>query len=104
MRLFHVSEEPDIECFEPRLPSHRDLDLSIGLVWAISEDKLSNFLTPRNCLRVGYHVNARTSDADRQRFFTAQTAEHALVIEQKWLHTLQNTILYIYEFNTTRAE
>jgi len=25
MRLFHVSEEPDIEVFEPRLPKRKDL-------------------------------------------------------------------------------
>lgn len=49
MRLFHVSEESDIQKFEPRIPSRNDLDKTVGLVWAIDEKRLPNFLTPRNC-------------------------------------------------------
>lgn len=30
MRLFHVSEEPDIRVFEPRIPVRDDMDKSIG--------------------------------------------------------------------------
>lgn len=48
MRLFHVSEEPDIKVFEPRLPTRKDLNQNIGLVWAIDEARLPNFLTPRD--------------------------------------------------------
>ena len=49
LRLFHVSEEPDIEVFAPRLPKRKNLDPTVGLVWAIDEQRLSNFLTPRDC-------------------------------------------------------
>ena len=69
MRLFHVSEEPDIRVFEPRLSSRRDLDPTVGLVWAIDEARLPNFLTPRDCPRVAYHVGERTTEADRRAFF-----------------------------------
>ena len=30
MRLFHVSEEPDIEVFVPRLPTRTDLDQTVA--------------------------------------------------------------------------
>ena len=35
MRLFHVSEESGIRVFEPRIPLRKDLDQTVGLVWAI---------------------------------------------------------------------
>ena len=34
MRLFHVSEESGIRVFEPRIPLRKDLDQTVGLVWA----------------------------------------------------------------------
>lgn len=57
MRLFHVGEDPNIKVFQPRLPNRKDLDPTVGLVWAIDEHRLPNFLTPRNCPRVAYHIN-----------------------------------------------
>ena len=68
MHLYHVSEEPDIQVFKPRLPERKDLDQNTGLVWAIDEERLPNFLTPRDCPRVAYHVNSQTTDVDKQRF------------------------------------
>jgi len=100
MRLFHVSEEPEIQMFVPRLPARRDLDPEVGLVWAIDEARLPNFLTPRECPRVAYHAGPQTTDLDRTRFFTSSSASYALVIEKKWFRTMQNTTLYVYEFDT----
>ena len=100
MRLFHVSEEADIEVFEPRLPKRKDLDQSIGLVWAIDEERLPNFLTPRNCPRVAYNVGCQTTNADKKQFFTSSGVSHAIVVEGKWFHAIKNTILYLYEFHT----
>lgn len=68
MRLYHVSEDPDILVFHPRLPKRDDLDPATGLVWALDEERLPNFLTPRDCPRVAYHVGSRTSAGDRERF------------------------------------
>ena len=65
MRLFHVSEESDIQVFEPRLPTRMDLDQTVGLVWAIDEARLPNFLTPRDCPRVAYHIGSQTTDCDK---------------------------------------
>lgn len=104
MRLFHVSEESDIEVFHPRIPDRDDLDKSIGLVWAIDEKRLPNFLTPRNCPRVTYHVNSNTTDNDRRKFFSSPTVEHAVVIENKWYSRMRNAKLYIYEFDCSEFE
>ena len=99
MRLFHVSEQPDIAVFEPRIPARADLGRDIGLVWAIDEARLPNYLTPRNCPRVAYHLGAGTTEQDRRRFFTSANARHALVIEGRWLDRLRETTLYVYEFD-----
>ena len=56
MRLFHVSEESDISIFNPRTPIRVDLDKNVPLVWAIEEKCLPNFLTPRDCPRIGYYI------------------------------------------------
>ncbi|MCH5272332.1 MAG: hypothetical protein J1E35_01535 [Lachnospiraceae bacterium] len=98
MRLFHVSEEENIQVFEPRLPLRNDLDKTVGLVWALEEAKLPNFLTPRDCPRVTYHLNKNTTESDRKRFFTSQTASYTVVIESKWFDRMRNTVLYVYEF------
>ncbi len=98
MRLFHVSEEPEIQVFEPRLPSRQDLDPHRGLVWALEESCLPNFLTPRNCPRVAYHVGPETTQEDKRRFFTSAGVAHGVVIEHSWFQAMSETVLYLYEF------
>lgn len=104
MRLFHVSEESDIEFFEPRIPEREDLDRTTGLVWAIDEERLPNFLTPRNCPRVAYYVGENTSNEDKQDFFSSFTISHAVVIEGKWFEVMKNTTLYLYELDVDGFE
>ena len=99
MRLFHVSEENDIQVFEPRLPSRCDLDKDTRLVWAIDYDRLPNFLTPRDCPRVAYHIGRKTTEFDRKKFFSSSNATYAIVIENKWFDIMKNTTLYLYEFD-----
>ncbi|TQR15655.1 DUF6886 family protein [Psychrobacillus soli] len=99
MRLFHVSEESDIKLFEPRIPTRTDLDSTKGLVWAINEKCLPNFLTPRNCPRVCYHVGEHTSEADKLSYFSSKSCPHVVVIEHKWFEVMQNITLYLYEFD-----
>lgn len=104
MRLFHVSEEDSIEIFYPRTPNRNDLDKTVGLVWAIDEERLPNFLTPRDCPRVTYHIGKNTSDSDKNRFFTSSSVSHSVVIENDWFDRMKNTTLYLYEFNITDFE
>ena len=99
MRLFHISEEENIEIFNPRIPDRNDLDKSIGLVWAIDEARLPNFLTPRDCPRVTYHIGENTSQEDIGKYFSSSTQSHAIILENKWYEKMNNTTLYVYEFD-----
>lgn len=100
MLLYHVSEEPDIQIFEPRLPSRKDLDPDVGLVWALCERTLPNFLTPRDCPRVTYHAGKNTSAADIERCLP-KGYSHAVIIETAWLERLRNTTLYLYHLDSS---
>jgi hypothetical protein len=98
MRLFHISEEDNIRIFQPRRPERDDLDKTVELVWAIDEQRLPNFLTPRNCPRVTYHIGQNTSELDKKEFFSSSTLSHGVVIESKWFERMKTTTLFLYEF------
>ncbi|MCP1123845.1 hypothetical protein NKR74_11025 [Bacillus sp. 3103sda1] len=99
MRIFHVSEESHIQVFQPRIPTRTDLDPKKGLVWAIDDKRLPNFLMPRNCPRVCYHIGSNTSEIDKQTYISSRSCSHVVVIENKWFETMKNTKLYLYEFD-----
>lgn len=100
MRLFHVSEESNIEVFKPRIPARADIDKEKGLVWAINERCLPNFLTPRDCPRVTYYSTESSTEEDRKRFFSSANTHHVIAIECKWFEVMKNTALYLYEFDS----
>jgi hypothetical protein len=101
MKLFHVSEESNIDKFIPRIPTRRkEIDQSKGLVWALTEQALPNFLTPRACPRVGYRVNDKTTQDDISKFFSS-SSRHCVAIEHDWHAKMLETTLYIYEFDIT---
>jgi len=104
MRLFHVSEESNIEVFYPRIPNRSDLDKNVGLVWAIDDERLPNFLTPRDCPRVAYHIGRDTTEADKKRFFTSPSIRHTIIIEHNWFNRMKNTTLHLYEFDVSSFE
>lgn len=90
MRLFHFSDEFDIDVFEP----------VNGLVWAIDEELAVNYLFPRDCPRVTFGVWESTNDADRAWFdYVAAGARRVLVIESGWLGRVQSARLCRYEFD-----
>lgn len=99
-----MSEEGHIDIFNPRIPERKDLDKSVGLVWAIDEKHLPNFLTPRDCPRVTYHIGEGTSEHDKEVFFTSLDIEHVVIIESSWFQTMKNTHLYLYEFDAKGFE
>jgi len=100
MRLFHVSEEANIIKFSPRIPIRDDLEKSKGLVWALAEKCLPNYLTPRDCPRVTYHATKNTTQADIIKFFSA-SSRHCVAIEHAWYERMTKTSLYLYEFDTS---
>ena len=100
MKLFHVSEEPDIDKFIPRIPSRKDMDKSKGLVWALTEPALPNWLTPRDCPRVGYRVTEESTQEDINKFLSS-SSRHCVAIEYGWHKRMLDTTLYVYEFEPT---
>ncbi len=98
MKLFHVSEEANIEVFVPRIPIRKDMDKSKGLVWALTEAHLPQFLTPRECPRVTYRINDKTSQEDIEKYFSS-SSRYCVTIEHGWYKTMASTTLYVYEFS-----
>ena len=99
MRLFHVSEDPNITIFHPRLPRRNELDPNVGLVWSLTEPALPNWLFPRECPRVGYRVCENTTCEDKEKFFIS--ARHIVAIEHDWHERQLKAKLYVYEFDST---
>jgi hypothetical protein len=98
VRLFHVSEESNIKKFVPRFRTkYRKNDMDKGLVWALNERCLPNFLTPRDCPRVTYHAHENTTGGDILKFFSS-AQRHCVAIENAWYERMTKTSLYIYEF------
>ncbi len=97
LRLFHFSEEPDIQTFAPRIAkTNPDPDIP-PYVWAIEERLAHNFYFPRDCPRVTYFAKEDTSEADIERFFGNTTAKYILAIESGWLERMRQTTIYSYE-------
>ena len=91
MRLFHVSEESNIEQFIPIKPYRQDLKHSPPLVWSLNEKCLPNFLTTRDCPRVTYHIKDNTSKNDVVKYFSYSKCKHVIAIEHKWFEIMKNT-------------
>ncbi len=97
MRLFHVSESPLIEIFEPRpSPSHYE-QIKTDVVFAVSEKMLHNYLLPRDCPRVSFYKGLNTTDKDAEIFLGSTTAEYVIVIESGWFNKVNECVLYCYE-------
>jgi hypothetical protein len=96
MSLYHISETPGIKKFTPK----RSLRKPKNLVWAISEDKLHNYLLPRNCPRVTFFPKQDSNPADINRLLGRSNVKAVIAIEKKWVSIIKKTTLYKYEFNS----
>ena len=90
-RLFHVSEEAGIARFEPRT----NYRLPGRMVWAVDEDHLVNFLTPRDCPRITFGVGPATSEEDAAWLLGG--ARRVVAFEARWLDRVRACTLHIYE-------
>jgi hypothetical protein len=96
-RLFHISENPKIEIFIPRVsPSHFD-DIGSDVVFAISEKLLHNYLFPRDCPRIAFYATNKTSQEDKERLMGPTTATYVVAVENRWMTAIQKTTLFVYE-------
>lgn len=97
MRLFHVSEDPGIEVFEPQ--SHPTWPDESPMIWAIAESHLRNYLLPRECPRVTYYALPECSDEDVETYLGDDRTKVVVTVEEKWLETIRNVTLWLYEFD-----
>ena len=89
-KLFHVSDQPGIRRFEPR-PSELTPE---PVVWAVDDERLRNYLVPRDCPRVTFYAGPTTSDSDIQQFLGSSRA--VVAFESGWLDRVRSTRLYCY--------
>ena len=95
MRLFHVSEEPGIERFEPRAhASHPHLGPG---VWAVDETHLRNYLLPRDCPRVTFYAVQTSSISDIETYLDGDPLKAVVSVEEGWLERIETTTLSLYE-------
>ena len=88
--LFHVSEEPGIERFEPRASGA----VAEPVVWAVDGARLRNYLVPRECPRVTFYAGPDTTPADAEKFLGSSPA--VVAVEGDWLGRLRACRLYCY--------
>jgi hypothetical protein len=94
-RLWHASDREDIEVFVPRLPQPATDDSERAFVWAIVENRLPNYLVPRECPRVCFWRGAPTTDEDCAAFLG--TSRHVVAVEDRWMPMLQSSSIWLYE-------
>jgi len=96
-RLYHISEDPTIKNFLPRVsPSSFD-SIKAKVVFAISEKLLHNYLLPRDCPRIGFYATSKSNKEDIEKFIGPTCAAFIVAVENKWLQVIQQTTLYVYE-------
>lgn len=88
MKLFHISEEPGIARFEPRVIAN-----GAPRVWAIEQRTLCNYLLPRDCPRVCFRP-AADSGGD---ISLLDGAPVIVAIEAGWRKRVETTTLYRYD-------
>lgn len=92
--LWHVSDDPEIERFDPHVPATNPE--ATPAVWAVDTRHLPMFWFPRDCPRGCAWASARTTAADRGRFFGHTDARRIHVVEAEWLEALRETTLHLY--------
>ena len=98
--VFHFSEEPGIERFDPRPPPITNLDPNRPhgeMVWAVDRERIPNYLVPRDCPRVTFYVRERTTAEDAARLMLGTSAKRVVAIETGWLQRLRDCRLYRYD-------
>jgi hypothetical protein len=92
--LWHVSEDPGIARFDPRLlPEHAAGE---PLVWALDTRHLPLYWFPRDCPRACFWANGGTADADVERFLDGDRPRRVHAVESEWLERLRVARVFAY--------
>ncbi|GIP49373.1 hypothetical protein IM700_010110 [Paenibacillus sp. DXFW5] len=95
MKLYHFSDNPDIQRFEPRMIYEE----TEAKVWAIDEFHAPHYFFPRECPRVCVWPEEYTTEADLNLFFCMSTTQRIIAIESAWYDQVSNGHIYRYSFN-----
>lgn len=96
MPLFHFSEDPTIEAFEPRLMPARP-EITTPLVWAIEAAHQAMYLFPRDCPRILFWALPTTTTEDLDRYWGGRDGVRAVAcIEWDWLERMHTTSVTRY--------
>ena len=99
-RLFHISEDPKISVFVPKLsPSHLNI-IKAAVVMTVSENHVHNYMLPSECPRISYYAGSDTDSRDIKKFFGVSTPAYIMAVENRWIKKIQSTTLYCYEFDS----
>lgn len=97
MRLFHFSENGQIDKFGPRI-SKKIWDYK-KYVWAISEKQSSNYLFPRSCPRIcisGQEINLFRAWINAEQL---DLANALIFYPETWQNQVENNKIWRYEFD-----
>jgi uncharacterized protein DUF6886 len=84
--LWHVSEDPAIDRFEPR----------VEFVWAIDTRHLPLYWFPRDCPRATFWANDETTEDDVDRWLAGDRLRRVHVIEPAWVVRMRDATVYAY--------
>jgi hypothetical protein len=94
MTLWHMSEDPTIEVFQPH---HHELHaLDEPLVWAVDDRCAWLYGFPRDCPRACFNANEQTTADDVERWLDGDRGRRVAVIESGWLERMRTVELYAY--------
>lgn len=101
--LFHFSEDPDIQLFEPRAAGRQIPGRPDGerLVWAIDERHSPMYLFPRDCPRIILWAYENSIEDDIRRWIGDRKEQMVAHIESAWSKRLEECELFKY---TLRAD
>ena len=102
LTLWHFSEDPTIEVFEPH---HHELHaLDEPLVWAVDTRYAWLYWFPRDCPRACWNANEQTADEDVEQWLDGDRTRRIAVIETGWLDSMRSVQLFAYRLPTAPFE
>jgi hypothetical protein len=90
--LWHVSESPSIERFEPHVSA--TAAERQPLVWAVDTRHLPFYWFPRDCPRGTFWACSSTDPADAERLLCGAARVHA--VEEGWLERIRVATVFAY--------
>lgn len=96
LKLYHISEEDNIAIFYPRI-SKKQWNYE-KYVWAIEEEKLHNYLLPRDCPRICVDLEEPNTSSNWLGSYARENQKAIIFVPENRKEQIQNCTLFKYEF------